>query len=84
MAQAYRHEGNRVGLSTSKGCPNCNRMQMRNTEVTNAGLEHLKGLANLGWLNVAGTKVTHAGLKHLKGLTQFGEPGGGLVLSTPT
>ncbi len=45
------------------------RVDLRDTQITDAGLEHLKGLTSLKQLDLRDTQITDAGLVHLKGMT---------------
>ena len=44
------------------------RVDLSNSQVTDAGLEYLRGLPQLTELNLSGTQVSDAGLEYLKGL----------------
>ncbi len=46
------------------------RVNLINTQITDAGLVHLKELTSLEELNLSLTQITDAGVVHLKGLTQ--------------
>jgi hypothetical protein len=52
-------------------CERICRVDLDNTQVTDAGFEHLKGLANLVVLKLRNTQVTDVGLEHLKGMTKL-------------
>jgi len=47
------------------------RLDLTNTQLTDAGLLHLETLTNLIWLKLEGTRITDSGLLHLKGLTKL-------------
>lgn len=49
------------------------RLNLGNTQVTDAGLKHLRRLKNLKQLNLHGTQITDAGLECLSGLVQLEE-----------
>jgi hypothetical protein len=47
------------------------RLELEDTQVTDAGLKHLEGLTQLHYLSLSGTQVTDAGREHLKALKQL-------------
>jgi len=47
------------------------KLDLANTEITNAGLAHLEYLTHLEELDLAGTQITNTGLKCLKPLTNL-------------
>jgi len=61
------------GVHDPVGVLKVERVNLVDTEVTDAGLEHLKGLKSLLILYLGSTEVTDAGLEHLKGLTSLKE-----------
>ena len=58
-------------VSSKRGLPDKDLLNLNDTLVTDAGLEHLAGLTNLESLYLRNTKVTGSGLRHLANLQQL-------------
>ncbi len=54
-----------------EGLTSLKRLDLGQTQITDAGLEHLKGLTNLQVLHLWDTEVTGPGLEHLKSLANL-------------
>jgi len=70
MAVIRKVGGNIYVEETTPGKPGI-KVDLRNSEITDAGLERLTGLSPVLELYLNDTKVTDAGLAHLKGMKQL-------------
>ena len=54
-----------------KGLTDVTRLEVIDTEITDAGLKHLEGLSSLTHLDLSQNEITDAGLEHLEGLSNL-------------